>query len=94
MTKKTKLKQPVRLEDLAALAKMSQTVEWKTFVRMCRNRVVWQKDHIVNLPEKNQYLAVEKAYDRGVIAGILICIKQVETASAEMEKLAEKEENV
>jgi len=90
--KKSKLKEPTQIDDLAALAKLAQISEWKTFVRMAMNRVQYQKDHIVALPEKNPYLAIEKAYDRGVIAGIIKMIKNVETAAIEMDKLAEKEE--
>jgi len=89
--KKSTLKSPHRLEDLVALAEMATTKEWAVFNRMAHNRIQYQKDHIVKLPEKNQYLAIEKAYDRGIIAGIMICIKNVETASIEMEKLAQEE---
>lgn len=88
--KKSKLKEPRLLEDLADLAKMQTTKEWKTFMRMAHNRIDYQKDHIISLPEKTQYLGIDKAYDRGVIAGILICIKNVETAAAQMDKLAEE----
>lgn len=94
MAKKSKLKTPTNIDDLATLAKLQQSKEWPTFLRMAQNRIQYQKDHIVALPEKNPYLAVDKSYDRGIIAGILICIKAVETAAQEMEKLAEKEENV
>lgn len=86
-----KLKTPTAVEDLAALAKMQQTPEWQVFMRMSRNRIEYQKDHIIGLPEKNPYLAIDKAYDRGLIAGILIGLKTVETAATEMEKLAEKD---
>jgi hypothetical protein len=90
---KSVLKEPTKLNDLADLATIQKTPQWKTFMRMGYNRVQYQKDHIVALPELNPVkLAVDKAYDRGVIAGILICIKNVETAAAQMEKLAEKEE--
>lgn len=89
---KSKTKNPTNIEDLAVLAKMQQSKEWPTFLRMGMNRIQYQKDHIVALPEKNQYLAIDKAYDRGIIAGILLCIKAVETAAEEMEKLAQKEE--
>lgn len=89
--KKSLLKEPTKIDDLADLAKMQESKEWKTFMRMAYNRIQYQKDHIIALPEKNQYLGIDKAYDRGLIAGILICIKNVESAATEMDKLAEKE---
>ena len=90
--KKSLNKQPTKIDDLADLAKMQQTPEWKTFMRMAYNRIQYQKDHIIALPELNTVkLAIDKAYDRGIIAGILICTKNVETAAIEMEKLALKE---
>lgn len=89
--KKLKSKEPILLNDLADLAKLAKTKEWKTLVKMGQNRIAYQKDHIVGLPEKNPYLAIEKAYDRGIIAGVLLLIKNVEGAAAQMEKLAEKE---
>jgi hypothetical protein len=90
---KSGLKEPTKLNDLVDLVKIQKSPEWKTLMRMGYNRVQYQKDHIVALPELNPIkLAVDKAYDRGIIAGILIVIKNVETAAAQMEKLAEKEE--
>lgn len=87
--KKNKLKLPTKIEDLAQLDKMSKTPEWRTFVRMAQNRIQYQKDHIIGLPELNPVkLAVDKAYDRGMIAGLLLMIKNVETAAVEMEKIA------
>ena len=89
--KKTKLKTPRALEDLADLAKLGSAKEWKTFVRMVENRIQYQKDHIIALPELNPVkLSIDKAYDRGVIAGLLICIKNVDSAATELEKLAEE----
>lgn len=89
--KKSKLKAPILIDDLADLAKLATLKEWKTVEKMAYNRIQYQKDHIVALPEKNQYLAIEKAYDRGVIAGVLLMIKNINNAATEMEKLAEKE---
>lgn len=90
---KKRKKQTIVLEDLAQLAKLSKYPEWKTFCRMVSNRVVYQKDHIVGLPEYDAIkLAINKAYDRGVIAGILLMVKNVNTAAEEMEKLAKKED--
>lgn len=92
--KKNKLKEPRNIDDLADLAKLSEYKEWKTFVRMAHNRIQYQKDHIVGLPELNPVkLAIDKAYDRGIIAGLLITVKNVETAKIELEKLAEKDEH-
>lgn len=91
--KKSKIKKPVVLEDLADLAKLATYPEWKTFKKMAFNRVQYQKDHIVTLPEYDTIkLAVNKAYDRGIIAGLILVMKNVDTAAEEMEKLAEKEE--
>jgi hypothetical protein len=89
--KKRKVTQPIQIDDLAALDKIFKTPEFKVLKRMSENRISYQKDHIVALPEKNPYLGVDKAYDRGIIAGIKIVIKNIETAANEMEKLAEKE---
>jgi hypothetical protein len=88
---KRKTKPITHIDDLAALAKLAQTEEWKIYSRMVSNRIAYQKDHIVALPEKNPYLGIDKAYDRGIIAGLLIGVKAVETAASEMEKLAQKE---
>lgn len=89
--KKRKIRNPINIDDLAVLAKLSKLPEWKVFSRMVQNRVQYQKDHIIGLPELNPVkLAIDKAYDRGIIAGILLMVKNVETASIEMEKLAEK----
>jgi hypothetical protein len=90
--KKRKINQPILIDDLAALAKMAKTPEWKVFSRMAQNRIQYQKDHIIGLPEYDCVkLAVNKAYDRGIIAGLLLVMKNVDTAAYEMEKLAEKE---
>jgi hypothetical protein len=89
--KKRKVTAPILIDDLAALAKIASTPEFKVLKRISDNRIFYQKDHIIALPEKNPYLGIDKAYDRGVIAGIRIVIKSIETASIEMEKLAEKE---
>ena len=90
---KSKIKTPSNIDDLAQLAKLGETKEWKTFVRMAQNRIQYQKDHIISLPELNPVkLAIDKAYDRGLIAGLLIGIKNVETAATEMEKLASENE--
>jgi hypothetical protein len=91
--KKSKLKNPILIDDLADLAKLSTLKEWKTAERMAFNRIQYQKDHIVALPEKSPYLAIEKAFDRGLIAGITMIIKNINNAAAEMEKLAEKEKD-
>jgi len=85
-------KEPTKIDDLAALAKMQRTPEWKVFMRLAYNRIQYQKDHIIGLPELQPVkLAIDKAYDRGLIAGLLVAIKNVETAAVQMEKLAEKE---
>lgn len=90
--KKRKINKPLVIDDLAALAKMATTPEWKVFSRMAQNRIQYQKDHIVSLPEYDCVkLAVNKAYDRGIIAGLLLILKNVDTAADEMNKLAEKE---
>jgi len=89
--KKRRTNVPILIDDLAALAKMAKTPEFKVLKRISDNRIFYQKDHIIALPEKNPYLGIDKAYDRGVIAGIRIIIKSIETAEVEMEKLAEKE---
>jgi len=90
--KKRKVNAPILIDDLAALAKMAKTPEWKVFSRMAQNRIQYEKDRIVGLPEYDTVkLAINKAYDRGIIAGLLLMIKNVDTAAYEMEKLAEKE---
>lgn len=89
--RKSKSKNSILIDDLADLAKLASYKEWKTAERMAYNRIQYQKDHIVALPEKNPHLAIEKAYDRGVIAGVLLMIKNISNAATEMEKLAEKE---
>jgi len=89
---KRKVNPPTHIDDLAALSVMAQTKEWKVFARMVHNRIQYQKDHIIGLPELNPIkLSVNKAYDRGMIAGLLLVIKNVETAAFEMEKLAQAE---
>jgi len=89
--KKRKITKPVQIDDLAALAKMAKTPEWKVFSRMANNRIQYQKDHIVSLPEYDTIkLAINKAYDRGIIAGLVLMMKNVDTASYEMDKLAEE----
>lgn len=91
--KKSNLKSPTRIDDLASLAKMATTPEWKVFCRMASNRIQYQKDHIIGLPELNPIkLSVNKAYDRGIIAGLLLVMKNVDTAAFEMDKLAKEEE--
>jgi len=90
--KKRKINQPILIDDLAALSKMAKTPEWRVFSRMAQNRIQYQKDHIIGLPEYDMAkLAINKAYDRGVIAGLLLMLKNVDTAAVEMEKLAQKE---
>jgi hypothetical protein len=90
--KKSKLKNPTLLDDLAALAKLATTPEWKVFCRMAHNRIEYQKDKIIRLPESNPVkLAVSKAYERGLMAGLILIMKNVNNSAAEMEKLAEKE---
>ena len=90
--KKRKINAPIQIDDLAALAKMAKTPEWKTFTRMAQNRIQYQKDHIIGLPEYDMAkLAINKAYDRGVIAGLILMLKNVDGAAYEMEKLAQKE---
>jgi hypothetical protein len=90
--KKSKLKEPTQIEDLAALAKLALTPEWRVFERMARNRIQYEKDLIIRLPEYNPVkLSIDKAHHMGKISGLLLVIKNVETAALEMEKLAEKE---
>jgi hypothetical protein len=90
--RKSKLKAPTQIDDLAVLAKLSLMPEWKVFERMVRNRVQYEKDLIIRLPEYNPTkLAIDKSHHMGKISGLLAMIKNVETASLEMEKLAEKE---
>lgn len=90
--KKRKVNAPIQIDDLAALAKMAKTPEWKVFSRMAQNRIEYQKNHIIGLPEYEMAkLAINKAYDRGVIAGLILMLKNVDTAAIEMDKLAEKE---
>ena len=89
--RKSKIKQPVQIDDLAALAKMATTPEWKIFEKMAYNRIQYQKDKIVSLPELEPVkLAVNKAYERGIIAGLILTMKNVNGASQEMDKLAEE----
>jgi hypothetical protein len=89
--RKSKIKKPVQIDDLAALAKMANTPEWKVFQKMAHNRIQYQKDKIVSLPELEPVkLAVNKAYERGIIAGLILVMKNVNEAAQEMEKLAEE----
>jgi hypothetical protein len=91
--RKSRIKKPVEVTDLANLAALAKYPEWKTFVKMAKNRIAFQKEHIIRLPELVPVkLAVDKAYDRGIISGLLLVIKNVETAADQMEKLASKEE--
>lgn len=91
--RKSKTKRPLEVEDLAALAALGKYPEWKVFTKMAKNRIAFQKEHIIRLPELVPVkLAVDKAYDRGIISGLLLVIKNVETAADQMEKLATKEE--
>lgn len=90
--KKSKLKEPTQVDDLAVLAKLATLPEWKVFERMARNRIQYEKDLIIRLPEYNPVkLAIDKSNHMGKIAGLILMIKNVETASIEMEKLAQKE---
>ena len=90
--KKRKTTAPILIDDLAVLAKLSKTPEWKVFARMAQNRIEYQKNHIIGLAEYDTVkLAINKAYDRGVIAGLVLMLKNVDGAAIEMEKLAQKE---
>ena len=90
--KKSLLKEPTKLDDLAVLAKLATLPEWKVFEKMARNRIQYEKDLIIRLPEYNPVkLSIDKSHHMGKIAGLLSIIKNVETAAIEMEKLAEKE---
>jgi len=90
--KKSKLKEPTKLDDLAVLAKLATLPEWKVFERMARNRIQYEKDIIIRLNEYNPTkMAIDKSHHMGKISALLFVIKNVETASLEMEKLAEKE---
>lgn len=90
--KKSKLKEPTQIDDLAVLAKLATLPEWKVFERMARNRIQYEKDKIIRLQEYNPTkLAIDKSRCMGTISGLLLMIKNVETAALEMEKLAEKE---
>jgi hypothetical protein len=88
---KRKTNKPVPLDDLAVLAKLSLMPEWKVLERVIRTGVHNHKELIVTLNNDQPVrLAIDKSRLNGVIAGLLIVIKKVETAVAEMDKLAEK----
>ena len=89
---KRKTNKPVPLDDLAVLAKLALTPEWTTLVKVIRTGVHNHKELIVSLSNDDPVkLAINKSRLNGIIAGLLIVVKKVETAAAEMEKLAEKE---
>lgn len=89
---KRKVNKPVPLNDLAVLAKLANMTEWAVLERVIRAGVHNHKELIVTLSNDEPIkLAVNKSRLNGIIAGLLIVIKKVETAAAEMEKLAEKD---
>lgn len=91
--KKRKGKKTLPIDDLAILAKLAQMPEWSVLEKTIRNGVRHQKDVIVLLSNDNPTkLAIDKSRLNGVIAGLLLVVKHVETAAAEMEKLAAKTE--
>ena len=80
------------IDDLAVLAKLSQTPEWKTLEKIIRINVRHQEHVIVLMSNDNPTkLAIDKSRVNGLIAGMLLVVKKVETATNEMNKLAEKE---
>jgi len=90
--KKRQINKPTPIDDLAILASGAQTEFWKTLEKTIRVGVHNHKELIVSLGNDEPLkLAINKSRLNGIIAGLLIVIKKVETASAEMEKLAEKE---
>jgi len=90
--KKRKITKNIPLDDLAVLAKLALTPEWKVLEKIIRTGVHNHKELIVSLSNDNPVkLAIDKSRLNGIIAGLLIVIKKVETAAAQMEKLAEKE---
>jgi len=91
--KKYRTNKPVPLDDLAVLASLAQTPEWRVLEKTIRTGVHNHKELIVSLSNDNPTkLAIDKSRLNGIIAGLLIIIKKVETAAAEMEKLALREE--
>ena len=87
------MKKTTNLDDLSSLAKLATTKEWKVYCRMAENRIQYQKDKIVSLSEVNPMkLAVNKAFERGLMTGVILSMKDVNNASNELQKLEEKEE--
>ena len=85
-------KKPTTASKLVALEKLSKTPEWKILCEMGQNRVLYQKDKIVALSESNPVkLAVNKAYERGIMVGVILMMRDVNNASNELNKLEEKE---
>ena len=77
---------------LVALERLSKNKDWKLLCQLGENRVLYQKDKIVALSETNPVkLAVNKAYERGVMTGVILLIRDVNNASSELNKLDEKE---
>lgn len=90
--KKRVVNKPTPIDDLAVLDKLSKTPEWKVLENIIRTGVHNHKELIVGLGNDNPVkLAIEKSRLNGIIAGLLIVIKKVETAAVKMEELAEKE---
>ena len=66
--------------------------EWKTLEKIIRVGIHNHKELIVTLSNDNPVkLAVDKSRLNGIISGLALVIKKVETASAQMEKLAQME---
>jgi len=90
--KKRKINKPIPIDDLAVLASGAKSDFWKVLEKTIRTGVHNNKEMIVVLGNDDPVkLAINKSRLNGVIAGLLIVIKKVETAASEMEKLAEKE---
>lgn len=90
--KKRKVNKSIPLDDLAILAKLHTMTEWKTLEKVIRTGVHNHKELIVSLSNDEPLkLAINKSRLNGIIAGMLLVIKKVETAALEMDKLAEKE---
>lgn len=91
--KKRKTNKPIVIDDLAVLAKLATMPEWKTLEKIIRTGVHNHKEVIISLSNDEPVkLAINKSRLNGMIAGMLLVIKKVETAASEMEKLAGKEE--
>lgn len=92
MAEKKQRKPILTLEDLAGLAKLSQTDEWAILCKVLDNRVMRDKNSIVTYPEHDTIkLATMKSFYRGRISACYLVKREVNGAGRELDKLEEGE---